>query len=86
MKNRGALELVGRYGELSVDNGAFPTFAESSKSAESAKTWAVGFNWYLNRSLKLMLDDDQTSFAGGAAKGADRVDEHLLLARAQFSF
>jgi phosphate-selective porin OprO and OprP len=82
----GALELVGRYGELTVDEAAFPTFADSAKSAETAKTWAAGVNWYLNRSIKLMLDYDQTSFDGGAAKGADRPDEEFLVCRAQFSF
>jgi phosphate-selective porin OprO and OprP len=82
----GAFELVGRYGELTVDDAAFSTFADPAKSASTAKTWAAGVNWYLNRSLKLMLDYDQTSFEGGAAKGADRPDEELLLCRAQISF
>lgn len=82
----GAFELVGRYGELTVDDAAFTTFADPSKSASTAKTWAAGLNWYLNRSVKLMLDYDQTAFTGGAAKGADLPDEKLLLCRAQFSF
>ncbi len=82
----GALELVGRYGELTVDDGAFPTFADSAKSAAGAKTWGAGINWYLNRNVKLSLNYDRTSFDGGAAKGADRPDEQSLICRAQFSF
>ena len=82
----GALELVGRYGELTVDDTAFTSFADPAKSATSAKTWATGINWYLNRGVKVMLDYDQTSFDGGAAKGADRPDEQLLLVRTQLSF
>ena len=82
----GAFELVGRYGELTVDNAAFATFADSAKSASAAKTWAIGLNWYLSRSVKLLLDYDQTAFTGGAAKGADQPDEKLLLCRAQFTF
>ncbi len=82
----GALELVGRYGELTIDSGAFSTFADPSKSVRGAKAWAAGLNWYLNRSVKLMLDYEQTSFDGGAAQGADRPDEKLLLCRAQLLF
>ena len=84
--NWGALELVGRCGALTIDSGAFSAFADASKSAASAKTWAAGMNWYLNRNVKLMLDYDQTSFDGGADNGADRPDERLLLCRAQLSF
>lgn len=84
--NWGALELVGQYGELTIDNAAFSAFADPSTSAKAAKTWAVGLNWYLNRNVKFMLDYDQTSFDGGAAQGADRSDEKFLVCRAQLSF
>jgi len=82
----GAFEVVARYGELKVDHDAFNTFADPTKSARRATSVAGGLNWYLNRNMKLLFDYEQTAFDGGAAKGADRPEEKLLLARAQFSF
>ncbi len=82
----GAFELVGRYNRLNVDNDAFPFFADIASSAKQANEWAAGVNWYLNPSFKLNLDYSWTTFDGGAAAGADREDEKVLLTRAQFRF
>jgi len=53
----GAFEFVARYGDLHLDPGAFnrdPTagglrFASPIASAQEAREWGVGLNWYLNR-------------------------------------
>ena len=82
----GAFELVGRYGELDLDDDTFPLFANAATSAASAKAWTVGLNWYLNSNLKLVTNYTQASFEGGAAAGADREDEKSIFTRAQFSF
>ncbi len=82
----GAFELVGRYGELDLDDDTFPLFANAATSAASAKAWTVGLNWYLNSNLKLVTNYTQASFEGGAAAGADREDETSIFTRAQFSF
>ncbi len=82
----GAWELVGRYGELDVDDGAFPLFADPAVSARGAQTWTVGVNWYLNSNLKLVANYLQTSFDGGAAGGADRRDEKAVFTRLQVAF
>lgn len=81
----GAWELAARYSRLDVDATAFPTFANPDQSAESARAWAVGLNWYPNRNVKVMLDYERTAFVGGSPRG-DRDDEHAAFVRFQVSF
>ena len=82
----GALEVVGRYGELDIDDAAFPLFANAAASANGARSWGLGLNWYLTQNLKLVASYTEASFDGGAAAGADRADEKALFTRAQLSF
>lgn len=88
----GAFELVARYGELDIDDNAFPLFANPNPSATSAASasgvdaWTIGLNWYLTQNLKLITNYTQATFDGGAAAGADREDEKTLFTRAQVSF
>ncbi|GAB3514592.1 OprO/OprP family phosphate-selective porin [Pseudoxanthomonas daejeonensis] len=82
----GAWELVGRYGELDVDDAAFPLFADPAVAARSAQAWTVGVNWYLTSNLKLVANYLQTSFDGGAAAGADRETEKAVFTRLQVAF
>ena len=56
------------------------------KSARKAKGWGAGFNWYLNRNIRIALDYEQTRFEGGAAGGADRPNEKVLFNRFQIAF
>jgi phosphate-selective porin OprO and OprP len=81
----GAFELAARYSRLELDDDTFPTFANPASAASSAEAWAVGFNWYLNRNVKLYLDYEQTEFEGGAATG-DREDESIVFSRIQIAF
>src|SRR5215831_1787264 len=37
----GAFQLVGRYGELDIDNNAFPLYANPGVSASAAHAWGV---------------------------------------------
>lgn len=82
----GAFEVVGRYGELSLDDATFPLFASPTVSARASRAWTLGLNWYLNSNLKLVANYTEASFDGGAAAGADREDEKSIFTRAQFSF
>jgi phosphate-selective porin OprO and OprP len=84
--NLGAFELTARYHELSADREAFPVFANPANAARTARAWATGLNWYVNRSVKLSADYEQTQFRGGAANGGDRSTEHDILTRVQFGF
>jgi phosphate-selective porin OprO/OprP len=82
----GAVELVARYGELEVDEDAFPVYADPSVSARRAQAWGLGINWYLTGNLKLVLNYTDASFDGGAPLGADRPDEEAVFSRLQVSF
>jgi phosphate-selective porin OprO/OprP len=81
----GAFELAARISRLEVDAAAFPLFANPASSASSAELLGIGFNWYLNRNLRVALNYEKTEFEGGAA-GGDREDEKVLLSRFQISF
>src|SRR5690606_8629468 len=70
----GSFAVGARYGELDVDDdaisGTTPTglgtaFADPRSSASHAASWGAGINWYLNKSLKLNLDDENAWFEGG---------------------
>ncbi|HVG10823.1 MAG TPA: porin [Thermoanaerobaculia bacterium] len=84
----GAFEVVARISSLDVDDKAFPLFANPASAASAADSIGLGFNWYLNRNLKLMLDYERTEFEGGAsiADGGDREDESVLFSRFQIAF
>lgn len=86
----GALELVARYHELDIDDDAFVegtnSFANPDTSASKASAWGVGLNWYLNQNYKWSVNYDVTSFAGGAAAGADRPDEKAVFTRFALQF
>jgi phosphate-selective porin OprO/OprP len=82
----GAVELAGRFSELSVDTSAFDQgFADSSRSARRAQEWMFGANWYLNRHTKFVVDFERTVFLGGASQ-SDRAAETAVLSRLQISF
>ena len=81
----GAWELVARYGELEIDDDAFPLFADLSSVARRAEGWGLGVNWYLTGNFKLVANYTQTQFDGGAP-GGDREDEKAFFTRAQFAF
>jgi phosphate-selective porin OprO/OprP len=81
----GAFEVTARYHQLSTDSDAFPTFANPLVAARAANAWAAGVNWYLNRSIKVTTNYEQTRFEGGATVG-DRPTEHDVLTRVQFGF
>ena len=82
----GALEIAARYGELDIDDDAFPVFANPSSAASKAKGLGLGVNWHLNRQIKVTVNYEHTTFEGGAADGADRPSEDFVVTRFQHSF
>lgn len=84
----GALELAGRVGHLSIDQAAFPNYAATTASVRGATEGAVGLNWYLSDSAKLVLNWDHTEFQGGAKTAPELLAQHreaenIWLMRAQ---
>ncbi|MNV25367.1 Porin O precursor [compost metagenome] len=81
----GAVELTARYGELDIDDAAFPLYADPATSASHVRSWTVGANWYLTANLKLATNYLQSSF-DAATGGARLPDEKAVFSRLQVSF
>lgn len=79
----GAFEVVSRFSWLDIDDDVFPVYANPLTSVTGAKSWTIGLNWYLNRSIKVLADFDETFYNGGRADGGDRQNEHALFTRLQ---
>jgi len=84
-KHWGAFELVGRVGALTIDPATFPIYADPLTQVNREVSWGAGANWYLARSIRLLVDFDFTQFRGGAASG-DRPSERVLMTRIQHGF
>lgn len=82
----GAFEVAARYGRLTVDADAFPTFADPTTQARVARQWTVGANWFLNRIVKVVLDYEQVHFGSPDGIPATRPVERGFFSRVQFSF
>jgi phosphate-selective porin OprO and OprP len=81
----GALEVAVRHAQLHLDADTFPLFADEG-AARAARASGVALNGYLNTFTRVSVDVERTSFDGGAAGGADRAAELLLLGRVQLNF
>jgi len=88
----GAVQVVGRYARLDIDDDAFPEYANAATSASEARAWAVGLNWYLNRNLRVCLSYSRTTFVGGGGAGTaapatvTRQPEQVFFSRLQLVF
>lgn len=82
----GAFEVSARYQGLRIDEDAFPTYADPARAASAADGFGVGIGWWANRSARFMANFESTSFDGGAASGADRATEKVVLFRSQLSW
>jgi phosphate-selective porin OprO/OprP len=82
----GAIELAARVSQLSIDDETFELgFANPNQSAAKATAFAAGVTWYLNSAFKAQVNYERTAFEGGAAEGADREAENVVLGRFQIS-
>jgi phosphate-selective porin OprO/OprP len=81
----GAVELAARYGELAIDDDAFPVLADPASAAGMAKALGLGVNWHLSRQIKVLVSYEHTTFDGGA-EGGDRASENFVVTRFQHSF
>ena len=82
----GGVELTARYSQLAIDGDAFPHFASVSTSARLAKEQGIGFNWYLNRYVKLVSDFEHTNFTMAPGNTKPLHAENVLMTRIQLAF
>jgi phosphate-selective porin OprO and OprP len=88
----GAWQLVARYAQLNLDPDTFPLYANPAISANSASTWSVGLNWYLNRNVMVKASFSHTTFEGGGGAGTSapatvtQKPENVLFTRVQLAF
>ena len=75
----GAFEIALRFHALDVDDDAFPTFASPTSSVTEETATTVGLNWYLNKSLRVGINYDQTRFKGGATTGDRSVEKAIFM-------
>jgi phosphate-selective porin OprO/OprP len=81
----GALELVARYGVLTIDANTFPIYADPTTQARRARAGGVGLNWRLTRDVQLATDYERTQLDGPDA-ATTRSTEHAVLTRLQLVF
>ena len=86
--NWGALQLAGRWSELSVDSSTFSVL-DKSKSVSKASAFTLGANWFLNKNALLRFDYENVSFIGGygtTTHTTNRPTEQILGTRFQLAF
>ncbi len=85
----GALELTARYSELELGRQVFNGgLADPNLWTRKAQMVDVGFNWYLNRFVKMYFDWEHTEFATPVAyrPGAFQLTNDLYWLRFQVYF
>jgi phosphate-selective porin OprO/OprP len=82
----GAWEIAARYGQLKVDDDAFPVFADPAQSIRGADNYGFAVHAYLSDNVRLTLDYEAFPFEGGAANGEDRETEQVVFTRIDWKF
>lgn len=85
-RHLGALELAVRSSEVRIGGNAFPQFANPATAAKQAQELGAGFNWYLNRFVKLATDYEHTSFRMAVRSARSLRNENVLMSRIQLAF
>ena len=85
-RHMGAVELAVRHSQVRIDSGAFPLFASSTSSAQAAKEFGIGVNWYLNRFVKLTTDYEHTNFRMSTSSVSPLHNEDVFMSRVQLAF
>jgi phosphate-selective porin OprO/OprP len=82
--NWGALQLVARYTQLTIDDAVFANGFATDGASPKAKSFTVGLNWYPTAYIKYYATFERTSFDGNA--GSTRPTENVILFRTQLAF
>jgi phosphate-selective porin OprO/OprP len=79
----GALQLLARYGRLTIDPGVFSAGLNGAGAVHEARQLTIGLNWYPSAYIKYYVTFEHTGFEGGAE---GRRHEDVILFRTQLSF
>jgi sodium-dependent dicarboxylate transporter 2/3/5 len=83
----GALQLVARYAELTVDRHAFNGGFAAIDANRRAHQFTLGVNWYPAAVVKYYVNFERTAFQGGyPGSAAVRRPENVIFIRAQLAF
>jgi phosphate-selective porin OprO/OprP len=84
----GALQLLARYSELTVDRRAFDGGFAAVDAGRRARQYSVGLNWYPAAFVKYYVNFERTTFDTGyvVAGAVTRRPENGLIVRAQLAF
>jgi phosphate-selective porin OprO/OprP len=79
----GALQVLGRYTQLTVDQAAFDAGLAAASANREAKSFTIAANWYPSATIKIYATFERTKFFGGSAA---RPVENVILYRTQLGF
>jgi phosphate-selective porin OprO/OprP len=79
----GALQVLGRYAELTVDRAVFDRGLAAAGASRRARQYTVGVNWYPAAVVKYYANFEHTSFLEGFGT---RAAENVIVLRAQVGF
>ena len=90
----GAFEVAARFAKLTIDDKAFPVFANPSTNADDAASIGLGLNWYLSKTVRFTFDLYRTKFGFNSAAVSNppaapsvlHQDEKAFITRFQLSF
>src|SRR5262249_37986953 len=80
----GALQVLGRYTRLTVDDDAFTAGLAAAGASREAKSFTVAVNWYPAAYIKHYVTFERTVFDDKAS--GSRPPENVILYRAQLAF
>jgi phosphate-selective porin OprO and OprP len=80
----GALQLLARYTELTVDRDVFTAGLAVPGASRTAQSWTVAANWYPNPAIKWYATFERTVFDD--RPDGPRPAENIVLFRAQLAF
>jgi phosphate-selective porin OprO and OprP len=79
----GAVQLLARYAVLKMDDEAFAVGLAAAGSAEEARSFGVGVDWYPNPYIKVYGTFERTAFPGDTH---GRPAENVIIFRTQLAF
>lgn len=80
----GAVQVLGRYAQLDIDDLVFVRGLAAAGSASSARALSLAVNWYPVAAIKYYATFERTAFTTGAPPA--RPTEHSFIVRAQLGF